>query len=207
MRGFTLVELLVSIGIFVLMTTLLVVKYGSFNQGILLTDLAYDVAIALRTAQTYGIGVINTGSGGAASFSQLYGVHFSSLAGENDRLKLFSSPTYLYTDPGKIDQGTQVMVRGSTILSLCVGNGTVGVCGASGTTQSTADKVDIVFKRPDPAAIICATISGVNKCGSALTVSGSAVTYAAITIGPQGASATDKRWVIVSTNGQIYIPQ
>ena len=55
--GFTLIELIVSVAIFVFMTALVVAKYGNFNQSVLMTDLAYDIALTLRTAQTYGVSV------------------------------------------------------------------------------------------------------------------------------------------------------
>ncbi len=61
-RGFTLIELVISIAIFVIMTALVVAKYGNFNQGALLTDTAYDIALVLHTAQSYGLSVKNAGA-------------------------------------------------------------------------------------------------------------------------------------------------
>jgi len=75
-RAFTLVELMVSVGIFLMMTGLVVAKYGNFNQSVLLTNLAYDVALTIRTAQTYGLSVRNNDlSNSSSDFQSGYGVH------------------------------------------------------------------------------------------------------------------------------------
>ena len=90
-KGFTLVELLVSISIFVFMTALVVSRYAAFNQGTLMTNLAYDIALTIRTAQTYGLSVksANVGTGATtggnnannasygSNFNLAYGVDFS----------------------------------------------------------------------------------------------------------------------------------
>ena len=56
-RGFTLIEMMVSVGIFALITTLIMVSGRSFGGSVLLTNLAYDVALSVRRAQTFGINV------------------------------------------------------------------------------------------------------------------------------------------------------
>ena len=38
-KGFTLIELLISVAIFVAMTVLMIVKFGNFDQSVLITDL------------------------------------------------------------------------------------------------------------------------------------------------------------------------
>ena len=75
--GFTLVELLITISIFVILTGVVLFSQSKFNGSILLTNLAYDTAVTLRQAQTYGINIkeFNTGSG-TGQFVP-YGVHFA----------------------------------------------------------------------------------------------------------------------------------
>ena len=84
-KGFTLIELLVCITIFVIMTALLLFKYGNFNQSVLLTNLAYDTALTIRTAQNYGLSVkaVKDASGAdvicsSSNFQCAYGVMLSS---------------------------------------------------------------------------------------------------------------------------------
>lgn len=80
-RGFTLVELLVTIGIFVFMSALILSRYNSYNSGTLLTNAAYDVALAVKEAQTYGIGVKNSESE-SNQFSTGYGLFFATDSGD-----------------------------------------------------------------------------------------------------------------------------
>src|ERR1035437_4022736 len=86
--GFTLVELMVTVGIFLFMTALVVAKYGSFNDGTLLTSMSYDVALTLRSAQSYGLNVQSYNSQNL--FNYPYGIHFSSAAGSNNQMILFA---------------------------------------------------------------------------------------------------------------------
>ncbi len=194
-RGFTLVELLVCIGIFVFMTGLLVAKYGNFNQSVLLTDIAYDAALVVRTAQTYGLSVkgnANVAGSCNQSFQCSYGIHFSKSPDGNANTKMIlyavlptpGNANYDY-EPGNTsaDISTYAIRRGGTISDVCVG--------PSSTCTVTATTLDIVFKRPDPTAIICAGTS----CNSAYH-------YAKITI-----KGTDNstRGVEVRNNGQISV--
>ena len=78
-RGFTIIEMVVSIGIFAFMTAFLVAKYGTFNQSVLLTNLAYDTAITIRNAQASALnvqGAASTTGVSSLSFTNAYGVHF-----------------------------------------------------------------------------------------------------------------------------------
>ena len=96
--GFTLVEMLVTIAIFIFMTALLVAKYGSFNDTTLLTSMAYDVALTLRDAQSYGLNVqgYQSSSGlGIQSFNYPYGIHFNATSPNNTKMTLFAD-SYSY---------------------------------------------------------------------------------------------------------------
>ncbi|MDP2593590.1 MAG: type II secretion system protein [bacterium] len=72
-RGFTLIELVISIAIFLLVATVALFGYGKFRESITITNLSYDVALSIRQAQTYGLSVREFGG----AFDAGYGVHFS----------------------------------------------------------------------------------------------------------------------------------
>lgn len=207
-RGFTLVELLVSVGIFVFMTALLVTKYSSFNQGVLLTNLAYDIALTVRTAQSYSINVKSapesqTGAPYSNTFTYHYGVHFDSTAtgnpvpdtqfiffadkppipgGGNAWDKYDTSPALA---PDQIIN-TYNIKRGSKIYKICV----ISTCdGGAAGTQVTS--LDVIYKRPDPDAII--TANG---------VAGTRYGYAEVAV--QSSNGT-KKLIIFRSTGQIEI--
>src|SRR3989344_5480115 len=73
-RGFTLVELMVVTGIFVVITSLILANNTRFGGAVLLENLAYDIALSVRRAQVYGIAVRRFGED---DFSAGYGVNFT----------------------------------------------------------------------------------------------------------------------------------
>ena len=165
-KGFTLVELMVSIGIFAFMTALHVAKYGTFNQGILLTNLAYDVALTIRNAQSYGLNVKSKPSGGTdcaaggSSFSNCfdypYGVHFDEGASgdpaPNTRFVFFAdiSKDGVYNSGDEIIK-TSYIRRGRIVDNICIS--------LDSSCNITPSSLDITFKRPDPNAIIIGNIN------------------------------------------------
>lgn len=196
-RGFTLIELLISVAIFVIMTALVVANYGNFNTSTLLTDTAYNVALVLRTAQTFGLSVKNA-TAGQTEFSYPYGVDFNvaassggSCAGTNS----FNTLIVFFADSegtgacGSTDTlvNTYTLTRGASVSGLCAGTGSVCTTSAGSVTQ-----LDITYLRPNPEAKIC--VNGLSsQCG---------YTYAQITI--QG-SDKSTRSISVYENGQISV--
>jgi len=180
-----LVELLVSVAIFIFMTALLVAKYGNFNSSVLLTDIAYDVALTVRTAQTYGLGVTGTNS----IFTYPYGVDFSTSNGTV--LTLYSdTDSNFYYSSVDVPVSTYTLTRGAVVKDLCLDT-VIPTSQRCGTDSTSVDvpALDISFKRPDPTAHICAGAD----CS---------YTYAQITI--QGTDGSE-RLVTVQQNGEISV--
>jgi prepilin-type N-terminal cleavage/methylation domain-containing protein len=76
--GFTLVELLISIAIIGVVTSIVLVKYGSFDSTVLLKGLAYEMALTLREAQVRSVSVArNAGGTETGNFDYPFGVTFS----------------------------------------------------------------------------------------------------------------------------------
>lgn len=71
-KGFSLVELLVVVSIFLIITAVTLFKQSKFSSDILITNTAYEVALTIREAQVYGVGSKQSGLG-----TQGYGVYFS----------------------------------------------------------------------------------------------------------------------------------
>lgn len=187
-KAFTLVELLVSVGIFAFMTSLMVAKYGNFNQSVLLTNLAYDVAVTIRTAQSYGLSVKSPGGGGgdASQFQNAYGVQFDSGI-DDDKFYLFADTDEdeYYIEGQDELISTYNLKRGAEIKWVCAGSG--------GCSQDEG-VLTILFKRPDPSAVI----NFDSYSGSNLT----SQSYAEIII-----KGTDDntRVVKIRENGQISV--
>src|SRR3954470_14945717 len=133
-KGFTLVELLVSIGIFTVITSMAVYSHAQFNGSVLLTNLAYEIGLSVRQAQFYGISVRQNA---ASSFDSGYGVHFD-----------LATPTsyILFEDKA----GSSVHVRDGSdvdlqIFSISKGNKVSKIC-INGVCDVT--NIDLTFVRP-----------------------------------------------------------
>lgn len=71
-RGFTLIELLVVLAIIGIIMVIVLTGQSSFNKTIILSNTAYDIALTLRDAESYGLGSRAT----AVTANAGYGVHF-----------------------------------------------------------------------------------------------------------------------------------
>jgi hypothetical protein len=126
----------------------------------LLTNLTYDVGLTIRLAQNYGINIKQFNSNSGSSFLP-YGVHFDK-ANAPKSFILFADTTSdgLYNDDGNADlssctKSNEVsrgcvskynIMRGNYISKLCVDGEAPANC--------NVNKLDIVFKRPNPDAYI-----------------------------------------------------
>lgn len=141
--GFTLVELLVSIAIVVLISTVVLVNYSSFESSLTIQSLAYEVALALRQAQVFSLSVQGFGS----NFQVAYGIHFER-----------SDPTtfFLYVDQN--DNATYDPFPGPDVIietfTLREGSTIVDLCAQKATRQCNLQALDIVYERPNPDANI-----------------------------------------------------
>ena len=201
--GFTMIELLVSISIFAFMTAFLVSKYGTFNQSVLLTNLAYDTALTVRSAQTFGLNVQGTATSSPSilGFNYAYGVHFDpakptqfilfvDLCGTNkfETGTTCSNNALLTLGATAEIQSTYSFRQGFTIKSVCAGAGSGNNC----TAIVGPYALDILFKRPNPDAIIQNTTTGATNPGQ----------YAKVVM-----TATDgsMKAIVVQSTGQIAV--
>lgn len=145
-RGFTLVEVLVTISIFMVITGIILTRYKDFSGGIVLSNLAYEIAITIRQAQVYGVAVKN-----ASGFNYPYGVHFSNTFGNS--FVLFADvdlPSNGYDDTSEIIE-TLTTRQGNTIDNFCAVT-VSDITKCSTDITSPLSSLDITFLRPDPDA-------------------------------------------------------
>lgn len=154
-RGFTLIELVAVMGIFVVITSIVLVNNNQFGGKFLLENLAYDVALSVRTAQVYGTSVKRSDAG---VFTNGYGIHFDAASPSSYVLFADAVANGLYdSSSGELVQSYSFQ-SGYTISSLCttLGSASTEACGSSA--------LDIQFQRPEPGARISGNgISGVTN--------------------------------------------
>lgn len=186
--GFTLVELLISIAIFIIITSVAVLNNNSFNASILLTDLGYQVALSVRQAQVYGITVKApascTSSGCPTGFSSGYGEHFDITAPTQYLLfedgKTGAAPDHIYQIAELLQ--TYTIGKGYSLKQLCVG---------SGSSFNSVSTLDISFIRPEPEAWVAS--------GGVLNLGDEAHIYI------QDPTKTTQREILIEPTGQVSV--
>lgn len=158
--GFSLIELLIVIAIFTIITTVALFDQGKLNSNVLLTNLAYDIALTVREAQSYGIGVKYSNEANSASGG--YGVYINLTTLGQDTVAIFHDVVgdgiYNVSDDGAFIKQYQFLnQRGNHIAELCADNIDVGnpvgtVDCDKLTTGKKTNEMSISFRRPDPEA-------------------------------------------------------
>lgn len=171
--GFTLIELMVVVGIFAFMSALILANYPRFNAQIILENTAHEVALEVRQAQSFGLGVRETSRG--SEEYPAYGVYIPEIDGDSEN----KTKVYLYADINNdqmYEGGTCVPGTGECIEVLTLRNHFVAaLCGDMKTDHSSVDvfrtmddvihfnttyplycdkdSIDILFTRPNPDAL------------------------------------------------------
>jgi len=176
-RGFTLVEMLIVIGIIATLSGVVMFQYSRFDSQVLLRNLAYEVALSIREAQIYGVSVRGSGS----SFNTQFGVHFT--LSEDTKVRLFrdTNSDGKYTEAEDILLQTITIGRRNYIKRLCVDD----VC--------TSPSLSVYFKRPFSDANFWADGTVQASASKVKIVIGSKINDASV------------RTVVVTKTGQIYV--
>lgn len=201
-NGVTLVELLVVLSIFVIISGITIFSYGKFNTSLSTQNLVDDIALSVRKAQGYAIGV----RGYNSLFNEGYGIHFtanpsSSLyAGSSKSFVLFAdiSGNNQYDNssdtcgiPTAIDECFELLnITSTDRISEIYINDT--------TLISSTSTIDLLFKRPNPEPIFCYRIDGTGSC------SGVSIYNIKVKISTE-ADLTVYKIITISNNGQISV--
>ncbi|HEV7121367.1 MAG TPA: prepilin-type N-terminal cleavage/methylation domain-containing protein [Candidatus Paceibacterota bacterium] len=210
-RGFTLVEMLVTLAILAIITAVAITGQSTFNQSILLNDTSYTVALSAREAQSLGLssrkfaGVQNGG----------YGVHFANL-NPTKSYTVFAdvqsaplaepawcpavatttpeskSGNCLYDGIGETFQ-TYDLTRGFTLSDFCGRTTSGGLqCASGGNLQS----MDVLYLRPNTQAII-----------TGITPGGAQVQFTCAQVSVKSPTSATTQTVRMSQLGEVSVGQ
>lgn len=189
--GFTLAELMVTVGIFTVMAGAVLASYDTYTSNAIFANASEDVVLALRQAQVYGAGAKGSSAtcGGSSIFDCSYGVFFSTVAPYQNKLTVFADTdnNHVYTSASDTVV-SEASVTWSSSVSV-----TELLCGGINCTNNVAS---ITFKRPTPDAYI-ADIEPYDPLLS------SPYNVFSVTIADVSLGKTSK--VVVSRTGQISL--
>jgi prepilin-type N-terminal cleavage/methylation domain-containing protein len=190
-KGFTLLELIVVMSIATIIMTTLVIQQDSWNDSLVVNTQAYELALMIRQAQVYSLGVredISAPSGTVDKFNVSYGVYMDQ--NHLDRYVFFvdRNGNKIY-DSGPPDEAIEIKTfnRGVLIKDVC---GNKGKCFPG---IGPLEQASILFFRPKTEAII-----------SLLNFGGNPVDVPPVVIrltSPKGKISSVK----VEANGQVSI--
>lgn len=154
-KGFSLVELIMVVAIFLVICGIILSKQSKFSSDILITNVAYQIALSIREAQVYGIGSKQRLDEG--SFIKLgYGVNLKgggSIGAKATSYVFFADQTesgvqYQYDDGDLLVENAE-LPQGQKIRNLCGKNTSGWSCWESAGSVTPFD-LNIVFVRPNP---------------------------------------------------------
>ena len=151
--GFGLIELMVSISIMTLVSTVILVKNRSFNNALLLRNQAYEIAFALRQAQLMAVSSNKT----TTTSRNIFGVYFNSGTLTNQQYRMFRDNQGGINYYNSTDEtiGNVGFIDSNFIIDITDGSG-------NGTTLDT---LSVTFVRPNFDALFKTTSSGVLQNG------------------------------------------
>ncbi len=209
-KGLTLVELMVVISIFLVISGVTIFDYGNFRSNVSLQNLTDDIALSIRKAQGFAIGARGIGIGAGTTFNKSYGMHFT----------IDSAPSYFLNGSKK----SFLMFSTTTSTNKYYDSSSSGACGDATNEceelfnitsndiikkifiddvdkTSAKSSLDIVFTRPDPRAYFCYRAVLTDACTPASHVD------IIISNGQTDASKEKTRTISVQNTGQISITQ
>ena len=169
-----MVELLVTLSVFTVISALTLANYPKFNNQTAITGLAQQIAISIREAQVYGVAVKNASSTASIVSPNVYpayGIFFATTSvgttyGNDtaysvffDRVTSLGAPPYFrplgdnfFSDSGELVETVKIQ-NGSKIVGICA-------VPTSGSSCNAVDSAFVVFRRPNPDAIIKTVATG-----------------------------------------------
>lgn len=202
-KGLTLVELMVVISIFLVISGVAIFDYGGFRSTVSLQNITDDIALSIRKAQGFAIGARAISS----DFYNSYGMHFSTnnsvdpLVASNKSFLMFwatqSNKKYV-SGVGACGDNTNNkclelfnITSADVIKEISINDHSI--------ILPTGSYLDIIFTRPDPRASFCYRTNMSASCDSTI------ISNASITIS-NGQPANEKtKTISVQNTGQISI--
>lgn len=152
----TLIEILVVSAIFLMLTIGILFSNQGFNNAILVTNLAYEIALTIRESQVYGLSVQGFEGSVSTEFDIGYGTYFTD--GSDTSYIFFADQNepqnnFRYDGPVEL-VNTFTLTQGNVIQDFCAYVGGVSHCRNDGDIS----ELNIVFVRPDPNAYITSNV-------------------------------------------------
>lgn len=218
-RGFSLVELIVVLGLIVLLTAITLTSQSSYNRQLILTSTTYTVAMSIREAQSLGLSSRMFGTTQNAG----YGVHFvkatptsytifsdinKTVYANNTGCPIVSDNSLPEWKPGNCmyDNSAEIVTnynlnKGFSIIDFCgiyLNNDQqlTRACASGTAARESMESMDIVFLRPNTEAIMTGLTADLRKRN-----------YLCARVWVASPSGGNRKCIYISKVGQVSVPQ
>lgn len=216
-KGFTLLEIMVSISIFAVVSALIMADYPKFNKQTALTSLVNQIAISVREAQVNGISVRSYSS--TVSGYSAYGLFFgTNISGGNTLASSVTYSTFVDIPDNTLTDARTLKPKGDEIMSSITERINTQTLGNGNTVErifcrnpgrdTIAGAAFIVFRRPNPDAKILYIPATSNPSWTdavGITPRGDLVSCGEFHIRVSSQGGTFKKDIVVYSSGQIAI--
>lgn len=216
-KGATLLEMMVVISIFVVISTVTVFNYGQFNSSMSTQNLVDDIALSIRKAQSYAIGVRGVND----IFLGGYGVRFSiNPLVSGDEYKSSNKSFVVFAEMGTVnyryDYGSYDGCGSPTANDECIEVlkilssdeiSSIKIYGAGDSEIASLvgdDVLDIVFYRPNPEPFFCYRKSPLDQY---CFIDKEEVVYVKIDVKNTAGGVETIRTIRISNSGQISVSE
>ena len=163
--------MLMVLAIFTILTSVVMYNYAEFNSKTIMSNMAYEIALTVRQAQVYSLGV--RGQAGVESFDNRYGVYFNTNNGGKEFAFFFdvNPPGEVLESNGWCDGNVgdvnclvctlssgeclekNTLTRDIFISKICLSDGIDPVDDDGSCKELTnEDDISVTFDRPNPDA-------------------------------------------------------
>ncbi len=153
-KGFSLIEMLVAVAIFAVISSILLANYPEFRSRAALDNTAHEIALVFREAQVYGISV----RGQSGESFPVYGVYVGDSSSKAlNQLVIFGDKNnnglYDGEKEGNETLDTFTFTGGEKITQVCINDTTFSSTEMTCNERPRIEPFSVLFKRPDPDAI------------------------------------------------------
>ena len=146
-------EVLVVLAIVGILAVVIVGNYRAYERQNVVENLAQDIALTIKLAQSYGLNV--RGFNSASSFESSYGVSFNDATPTSYKIYRDNDRGPVFTSVGATDLEVFSIGQGYEISDIC------GLPPAA-AEDCTMSRMDITFDRPNPDANFRDNSGGIN---------------------------------------------
>ncbi len=183
--GFTVLEMVIVLGIVTMISSVVLANYPAFNERLGVRRAAEDIASLIRQAQAYGLGVKEFGAG--SGIFPGYGIYFKRYASVGVPANFYilyadSNNNLIYDAPG--EKISELSLQGAAVIDDICGDqkqATPGPCGKG--------NLYVEYLRPQPSVSL-RTADGVSYSDVEVKIKG-----------PRGTTKTIVIWI----SGQVSI--